>query len=388
MPVKKILKNVGDTQFMKMALELALKGQGFTSPNPMVGAVVVKEGRVVGRGYHQALGEAHAEVNAIDDAGPAAESATLYVTLEPCNHSGRTPPCTQKIVNAGIGRVVVAMKDPNPDVRGGGVEFLRSRGIDVDVGTCEREARRLNEAFVKYVETKRPFAILKCAATLDGRIATRTGDSKWVTGEASRAHVHRIRHAADAIMVGVGTVIKDDPSLTARIPGDDGKRPVDPTRVILDTRLRIPESAKLLRLESDSDTIVVTGPSAPDDKKARIERKGVRVMQADVKDDRIDLDRLMDRLGALGLTSLLIEGGGRVIAAALKAGIVDKIIFFYAPRILGGDDGVPICRGPGPALMNESIPVDDLEVRRFGDDVMIEGYVGGKEGRGVAGDGV
>lgn len=360
---------------MKMALDLAVKGSGYTSPNPMVGAVIVKDNKVVGKGFHQAAGKAHAEVNAIDDAGISADGATLYVTLEPCNHTGRTPPCTEKILTAGINRVVVAMEDPNPDVRGGGIAYLTSQGVDVTVGVCKDEARQLNEVFIKYSKTKRPFVIIKCAATLDGRIATKTGDSRWVTGEASRNFVHRLRHAVDAIMVGIDTVVRDDPSLTTRLGRDLPNKGRDPVRVVLDTRLRTPEAAKLLRLDSDSDTFIVTGPDVSDDKKAKIEEKGAKVIEAPVKDGMIDLDGLMANLGALGLTSLLIEGGSRVIASALAAGIADKIIFFYAPKILGGDDGVPICQGPGPALMDQSIPVKDVQVRRFGDDIMVEGYI-------------
>lgn len=360
---------------MKMALDLAVKGRGFTSPNPMVGAVIVKGDRVVGAGYHQAAGKAHAEVNAIDDAGISADGATLYVTLEPCNHTGRTPPCTEKILAAGIRRVVVAMKDPNPDVAGGGIGYLASRGIEVTTGICEEDARQLNEVFIKYVQTKRPFSIVKCAATLDGRIATRTGDSRWVTGEASRNFVHQLRHAVDAIMVGIDTVVKDDPSLTTRIETGLANKGRDPVRVVLDTHLRIPETARLLQLDSDSDTLVITGTAVSDAIKGRIEGKGAKVVKTPLKDGLIDLDRLMDHLGALGLTSLLIEGGSRVIASAFAAGIVEKVFFFYAPKILGGDDGVPMCQGPGPALMSQSIPVKNVRVRRFDDDVMIEGYI-------------
>jgi diaminohydroxyphosphoribosylaminopyrimidine deaminase/5-amino-6-(5-phosphoribosylamino)uracil reductase len=367
---------IDDPHFMKMALDLARKGQGFTSPNPMVGAVIVKNGQVVGQGYHQTLGGAHAEVNAIQDGGRYVKGGTLYVTLEPCHHTGRTPPCTEKILEAGIDRVVVAMKDPNPDVRGGGLEYLKQHGIKVVLGVCKDEAKKLNESFVKYVTTKRPFVIIKCAATLDGRIATRTGDSKWVTGEEARMFVHQLRHASDAIMVGINTVKKDDPELTTRLKDMQG---IDPTRIILDTHLSISENAKVLRLVSDSDTIIVIGQgmsgSEIRDKKVRIEQNRARVMEAPVKNDWIDLDILMDRLGAIGITSLLIEGGSRVLASALAAGIVDKIFFFYAPKILGGDDGVPICRGPGPALMKRCIPVKDIKIKRFGDDVMIEGYI-------------
>lgn len=257
-----------------MALDLAKKGEGFTSPNPMVGAVIVKDQKVVGKGYHKAAGEAHAEVNAIDDAGALAKNATLYVTLEPCNHTGRTPPCTEKVVASGIRRVVTAMNDPNPGVKGGGLDYLKSRGISITVGVCEKQAKRLNEIFIKHVGTKRPFTIVKCAATLDGRIATKTGDSRWVTGEESRQFVHQLRHSVDAIMVGINTVEKDNPSLTTRLTTRQKKlKPLDPTRIILDTHLRISEKAKLLRLHSDSDTILITGSLVSSDKKTRLERK-------------------------------------------------------------------------------------------------------------------
>jgi len=361
-----------DKYFMKMALDLAAKGQGFTAPNPMVGAVLVKDGKVVGKGYHEAVGTAHAEVNAIDDAGDQAKGATLYVTLEPCNHTGRTPPCTEKILSAGISRVMVAMNDPNPDVRGGGNDYLQSQGIPVTSGACEAEARQLNEVFIKYVRTRRPFVILKCAMTLDGRIATKTGDAKWVSGDASREYVHQMRHAADGIMVGIGTVRSDDPSLTTRLEGTEGR---DPTRVILDTHLSIPGDAKVLSLDSHAGTLVVTGPSVSDEKASAIENQGARVIRTGLKAGRIDLDALMNQLGEMGITSLLVEGGGTVAASALAAGIVDKISFFYAPKILGGDDGVSVCRGTGPELMKDCVSVENIRVRRFQEDVLIEGYV-------------
>jgi diaminohydroxyphosphoribosylaminopyrimidine deaminase / 5-amino-6-(5-phosphoribosylamino)uracil reductase len=361
-----------DDLYMQTALALAEKGRGYTSPNPMVGAVVVKNGRVVGQGFHEAAGKPHAEVNAIDDAGSLAAGATLYVTLEPCNHTGRTPPCTEKIRNANISRVVVAMKDPNPHVRGHGIEYLSQNGIAVSCGVCKAEARRLNESFIKYVRTGRPFVSVKCAATLDGQIATRTGDARWVTNTESRRHVHWMRHGVDAILVGMGTVSADDPELTTRLETGRG---LDPIRVILDTRLSIGDGARVLRLSSDSDTLIVTGPSVPEVKKKQIFRPGVRHVQIPLNHGRIDLDVLMDRLGAMGITSLLIEGGGRVIASALASGIVDKVFFFYAPKILGGSDGVPMCRGTGPDTMNRAIPVADITVRQFGADVLIEGYV-------------
>ncbi len=367
---------MSDEHFMKMALDLAKKGRGYTSPNPMVGAVIVKDGKVVGKGYHQAAGSPHAEVNALEDAGELAKGATLYVNLEPCNHTGRTPPCTERVLAAGIKRVVVAMGDPNPDVLGGGTDFLRRQGIQITEGVCERQAKTLNEAFLKYIKTKRPFTIIKCAATLDGQIATRTGDSRWVTGEKSREFVHRLRHAADAILVGINTVIQDNPNLTTRLKKRQERgRGRDPIRIILDTHLRIPEDAKILQLDSDSATIIVTGNTVPKDKKTRIETAGARILESPVKNGQIALDDLMERLGALGITSLLIEGGGRVIASALASGIVDKTFFFFAPKLLGGDDGTAICKGPGTADMSGCILVKDMRVRRFGDDVLIVGYI-------------
>jgi diaminohydroxyphosphoribosylaminopyrimidine deaminase/5-amino-6-(5-phosphoribosylamino)uracil reductase len=362
-----------DEDFMQMALDLARQGEGFTSPNPMVGAVVVRDGRVVGRGYHEKLGGPHAEVNAIEDAGEAAAGATLYVTLEPCNHAGRTPPCTHRILKAGLRRVVAAMEDPNPEVTGGGNRMLSESGIEVSVGVCEAAARRLNEVYLKYVRTRLPFVIVKSAATLDGRIATRTGDSRWVTGKEARGYVHRLRHAVDGILVGINTVIADDPSLTARLPEGGGR---DPVRLILDTHLRIPPAAKVLRLTSASDTILVTGRGAAAERRSALERPGVRVLPMAEKEGVIDLRSLMERLGGMGLCSVLIEGGSRVCGAALRARIADKVCFFYAPKILGGDDGTPICSGPSPERMRDAIALHHVRVRQFGADVMIEGYPG------------
>ena len=265
---------MNDEHFMQMALDLAQKGQGFTSPNPMVGAVVVKDGRMVGSGYHHAAGKPHAEVNAIDDAGDAASGATIYVNLEPCNHTGRTPPCTHKIIQSGIRRVVVAIKDPNPDVTGGGIDYLKARGLQVALGACQKEARRLNEVFIKFTGTRHPFVILKCAATLDGRIATRSGDSKWITNEQSRSYVHYLRHCVDGILVGINTVKTDNPSLTTRLDNGPGK---DPIRIILDTRLSISADARILRLDSDSDTILVVGKKVDPQKRAALEKAGVAV---------------------------------------------------------------------------------------------------------------
>lgn len=363
-----------DLRFMQMALDLAVRGRGFTSPNPLVAAVVVMDGAVVGQGYHQFAGGPHAEVYAIDAAGGQARGATLYVNLEPCNHTGRTPPCTLKIIEAGIRRVVVGMRDPNPAVTGGGADFLKRQGIEVTLGVCREAAEALNEVFIKFIRTRRPFVIAKCAATLDGRIATRTGDSKWVTGEAARAYVHELRQAVDAILVGVGTVVADDPQLTTRIAGRKVK---DPVRVILDTHGRLPLSARVLRHASGADTIVAAGPAAFANAQRRMTGKGVRVIAAATCEGRIDLPALMDQLGGMGITSILIEGGSRVLASAFRAGVVDKACFFFAPLISGGDDGVPICSGPGPDRMRDCIRLVRIGTRRFGDDVLIEGYVAG-----------
>jgi diaminohydroxyphosphoribosylaminopyrimidine deaminase/5-amino-6-(5-phosphoribosylamino)uracil reductase len=363
---------MNDNQYMQMALTLAQKGSGRVSPNPMVGAVVVSAGRVVGRGYHPYVGGPHAEVNAIDEAGDAARNATLYVTLEPCNHFGRTPPCTHKILEAGIKRVVVAMQDPNPEVAGGGNGFLVSRGVELVCGVEEAAARRLNESFIKFVRTRKPFVILKIASTLDGRIATRTGDARWVTGDTARAYVHQLRHGMDAIMVGAGTVEADDPQLTTRLANGRG---VDPVRVVLDTRLRMSEKARMLHQASEAATWVVCGPDAPPTAKERLEAVGATIVQTPLKGERIDLNRLMHHLAERGVTSLLIEGGAHVAGAALREGVVDKVVFFYAPKIYGGSDGIPICGGRGPDLMRDSLAVRHIELERMGDDIMVSGYL-------------
>lgn len=358
---------------MQTALELARKGKGWTSPNPCVGAVVVNAGRIAGRGWHKGPGLAHAEVNAIDDAKDKCQGATIYVTLEPCNHFGRTPPCTRKILASGIRRVVVGCSDPNPSVAGGGIAFLRDSGLEVVTGILEAECRELIEDFIWAVQNDTsPFVILKCAATLDGRIATSTGDSKWVTNEASRQYVHQIRHEVDGILVGSGTLHADDPSLTARRPGRESR---DPARIILDTRLSIKEDARVLTLASDAPTIILSEPDADPAKKKRLEQRGgITVVHVPVVNDRLDLRQVMINLKRIGIQSLLVEGGGEVISSILKTGLVNKVLFFLAPKILGGDDGVPVCRGKGPELMRDAFELDSIRVRRFGRDFLIEGY--------------
>ncbi len=365
---------MNDRDFMRRALELAALGRGFVSPNPMVGAVVVKDGRIVGQGWHRAVGKAHAEVNAIDDAGSRSRGADLYVTLEPCNHTGRTPPCTRRILEAGIRRVVVAMEDPNPSVTGGGNAFLRAHGVSVECGLCADEARRLNEAFVKYITTGRPFVILKCAATLDGQIAARSGDAHWISGPASRRLVHEMRHAVDAILVGVNTVRSDDPRLTTRL--EPGRQARDPLRVILDTRLSMNEKAAVLQVDSDSDILIFCGPDAPLERRRRLEAAGARIVPVPTANGHVDIGAVMAELGRRRVASCLIEGGSRVSAAALAAGVIDKLMLFLAPKLLGGNDGVPLFHGPGPDRMADARVLHRVRVRRIEEDVLIEGYFG------------
>ncbi len=364
---------IPDEYYMKAAFGLAKKGEGKTSPNPMVGAVIVKNGKIIGKGFHEGFGKPHAEANAIDNATQDCTGADIHVNLEPCNHYGKNPPCTEKIIKAGIKRVFIAMPDPNPDVAGGGIDFLRKKGLEVISGICEKEAKKLNEVFIKYVTTKRPFVIMKCASTLDGRIAARTGDSKWITGDKAREYVHKLRNIVNGIMVGIDTIKKDNPSLTARI---GGVKTEDPARFILDAKLSINSDSKILNLESSAKTFIITGDSVPAAKKKSIENENVQIITAPLSDNGyIDLDSLMEILGKIGIASLLIEGGSKVISSAFFANIVDKVYFFYAPKITGGDDGIPICSGIGCDKINMSKKIENIEIKRFGDDILIEGYV-------------
>lgn len=365
-----------DSDYMVRALELAARGKGYTSPNPCVGAVVVKDGQIIGQGFHPKAGGPHAEVVAIDDAAARAPEkladATIYVTLEPCNHFGKTPPCTRKILEAGIARVVVACKDPNPNVAGGGIEFLKQKGLEVVSGLMEQEALTLIEDFVWNTQNKTPFVTLKCAATLDGYIATRTGDSQWITSVASRNFGHELRHQNDAILIGSGTLHADDPSLTARI---EGKQTRDPARIILDTRLTIKENAKIVVQKSSSPTIIVTGPDCDPGKIQRLKDKGAQVLECRLSENLLDLNDLMIKLKKLSITSLLIEGGGRVAASALAAGIVNKVCYFLAPKIMGGNDGIPVFNGSGPEKIKDVFELTRVSTRQFGSDMLVTGYI-------------
>ncbi|HLF86926.1 MAG TPA: bifunctional diaminohydroxyphosphoribosylaminopyrimidine deaminase/5-amino-6-(5-phosphoribosylamino)uracil reductase RibD [Nitrospiria bacterium] len=360
-----------DEDYMSMALSLAKKGKGKTSPNPMVGAIVVRDRKVIGRGFHERPGLPHAEVLAMAAAGSGVRGATLYTNLEPCVHTKkRTPPCTGEIIRRGIKRVVIGMIDPNPMVSGRGIEELKKGGVSVVAGILKEKAERLNEAFSKYITRRRPFVILKIASSLDGKIATPAGESKWITGDISRRYVHRLRSEADAVMVGIGTILKDDPSLTSRVK--DGR---DPIRIVVDERLCIPTGSKVLSLDSPSKTYIATIYGASKAKIRKIEEMGGLVLTVKKKDGLVDLTSLMDRLGEMEITSLLIEGGAEINASALAEGIVDKAIFFFAPKIIGGQRSLSSIGGDSPENLEELTHVHDIRIKKMGADIMVEGYV-------------
>lgn len=357
-----------DERYMRLALSLARKGAGRTSPNPMVGAVLVRGRKIIATGYHRRAGEDHAEIIALKRAGKKARGATLYINLEPCSHYGRTPPCTTSLIHAGIKRVVVGMVDPNPSVSGSGIRKLRRAGITVHVGLLEAECRKLNEAFRKYITRHSPFVILKLAASLDGKIATSTGDSQWITGTASRAYAHRLRNQVDAVVVGVETVISDNPKLTCRIRG--GRNPY---RVVLDSRLRIPLKAHLLHCKDPDKTIVVTGIRSALKKKKIIRNYGAQVWTFPPRKGMIPFTSILKRLGQMGLLSVMIEGGAITASRALKEKVVDKVLFFYAPKIIGGE-GKNMIEALGITKISQSRKVKDVEVKRLGNDLMVSGY--------------
>ncbi len=360
-----------DEKYMRMALRLAAKAKGRTSPNPMVGAVVVKNGKVVATGYHHRAGEPHAEAIALRKAGRKAKGATLYVTLEPCSHTDkRTPPCTPLVIQSGVKRVVIAMIDPNPRVSGGGVKTLRKAGLEVVTGVLEAEAKKLNEAFIKHITSGIPFVTLKIAQTLDGKVATATGESKWITGEPARQEGHRLRDTNDAILVGINTVLKDNPSLTARIP--EGR---DPVRVIVDSRLRIPLNARVVTQRSPAETIIATLAQCAEDKDQESSGRRSGGAFCQIRQGRVDLRDLMKKLGRKGIMSVLIEGGPEVHASAIKSGIVDKVVLFVAPVLMTGRDSLCSIGGISPVRLGQAIQLEDVTSRFVGRDMMIEGYI-------------
>jgi diaminohydroxyphosphoribosylaminopyrimidine deaminase / 5-amino-6-(5-phosphoribosylamino)uracil reductase len=360
-----------EEKFMALALEMAEKGRGGTSPNPMVGAVLVKRDRIIAKGYHRRAGLPHAEVNALKMAGKEAEGGTLYVNLEPCCHFGKTPPCTDTIVKSKVKKIIIGMRDPNPLVAGKGVKILKKAGIEVAEGVLEKECKRLNEKYIKFITSKRPFVTLKVGESLDGKIATVKGDTRWITGIKSREFVHRLRDESDAIMVGINTVMKDDPALTTRIKGKKGK---NPKRIIIDSSLRIPLKAKVLN-KDDTDIFIATTGDASEKKIKRLQKKGIQILATKKKQGRVDLDRLMQELGKLNITSLLIEGGGEINASAINEGIVDKVMFFISPIIIGGKEAPSSVSGKGFPSLKEALTLRDMEVKRLDKDILIQGYL-------------
>jgi diaminohydroxyphosphoribosylaminopyrimidine deaminase/5-amino-6-(5-phosphoribosylamino)uracil reductase len=368
-----------DERFMAQALGLAKRAYGRTSPNPMVGAVLVREGQVIGRGWHHKAGAPHAEVEALADAarrGHAVAGATIYVTMEPCCTYGRTPPCTEALMRAGVSRVVVAAVDPNPRHAGRGLELLRQAGITVDSGALAAGSQRLNEAFNHWIVNRTPWVTAKSAMTLDGKIATASGESKWITGPASRAHAHRLRLGADAVLVGVETVLADDPSLTLRTqPGFRVPAAVPlKRRIILDTRARTPLGCRLVSDEARASTLVVVGESADPAKIAALQAR-VMLIRAPEREGRIDLQWLLPELGQMSIQHLLVEGGGTVLAAFFESGLVHRTAFFYAPRILGGEESRRSVAGSGFRSLAEAPSLTDVESRRFGEDLFITARV-------------
>lgn len=357
-------------KFMRRALKLARLGEGYTRPNPLVGAVVVKDGEVIAEGYHARFGGPHAEAVALEAAGEAARGADLYVNLEPCSHWGKTPPCADRIIAAGIRRVIIATRDPNPLVNGKGVEKLRAAGIEVIEGVLGEEAERLNEIFFWWVKTKRPFVSMKLALSLDGKIATRSGVSRWITGEEARKRVHELRRRHAAVLVGVNTVIADDPQLTVReIQGPQ------PLRVVLDSRGRTPPSARLL--EEEGNTVIATTEAMPAEVEAVLRGRGAEVWRLPAREGRVDLPALQARLGQEGIDSLLVEGGGEVAWSFLSQGLVCKLYLFYGHLLVGGRE-IPGVGGPGVERLSQAFRVRIEAVERLGEDLLVSAYPKGE----------
>jgi diaminohydroxyphosphoribosylaminopyrimidine deaminase / 5-amino-6-(5-phosphoribosylamino)uracil reductase len=358
--------------YMERALNLARQAEGFTSPNPMVGAVVVADGRIVGEGYHRRAGGPHAEVEALQAAGAATRGATMYVSLEPCNHYGRTPPCTKAIIEAGISQVYYAVADPHPPARGGH-QALAAAGITVRQGPCTVAARHLNRFFFHFVGSGRPYVMVKFAASLDGKIATRTGHSQWITGSEARQHGHQLRQAVDGILVGAGTVAADDPQLTTRLPQATVSHPL---RILLDSRGRIPLTARLFDPDLPGQTVVATTIAMPVPQRRRLEAQGVWVWEmAATENGRVCLPHLLEQLGRQQVLSLLVEGGSQVLGAFFDAGLVQEVQAFLAPILIGGQSAPGPLSGCGAATLNDAWRLDNVCMKRLGDDLLYQGQV-------------
>ena len=358
-----------DRDYMRLALELAEQGLGWTSPNPMVGALIVKDGQIIGQGWHKRCGQPHAERNALASCVQDPRGAVLYVTLEPCCHHGRQPPCTDAILEAGIRRVVVGSGDPNPLVAGKGIRILREHGVEVVEGILREECNRLNEVFFHYIQTAQPLVVMKYAMTMDGKIAAYTGASQWVTGEEARTHVQRQRHRYSAIMAGVGTVLADDPLLTCRLP--DGKNPV---RIICDTHLRTPLTAQVVTTAKKAPTILATC-CADKKKHSAYEKAGCRVLTVGGKGNHVDLKQFVKMLGQEQIDSVLLEGGGTLNWAALKSGVVQKVQAYVAPKIFGGRDAKTPVEGLGVSSPAEAFRLKNTTITQLGEDFLLESEV-------------
>jgi len=361
---------VNDEAYMERALALAERGRGRVCPNPMVGVVLVRDGRIVGEGWHEGPGTAHAEVRALDAAEDSARGATLYTTLEPCDHDGRTPPCTDAIASAGVGRVVAAIRDPNPMVDGRGLARLERAGIEIRTGPLESEVSRQLEAYVHHVRTGRPFVTVKMAASLDGKVAARDGTSRWITGEEARADVHRLRAASDAIVVGAGTALADDPALTVRDPSYRGAQPL---RVLTDATGRVPATGDLF--DGSAPTLVATSEEAPGDRRQEWRAAGAETLVLETDGAGVRLDALLEHLGKREVQAVLVEGGPTLAWSAIRDGLVDKVVVYLAPILIGGRDAPGILEGEGFAPIADAPSLDVLDVGPIGRDLRVEAYV-------------
>ncbi|MDQ1772318.1 bifunctional diaminohydroxyphosphoribosylaminopyrimidine deaminase/5-amino-6-(5-phosphoribosylamino)uracil reductase RibD [Labilibaculum euxinus] len=359
-------------QYMQRAFELAKKGIGRVNPNPLVGAVIVRDNQIIGEGYHEFFGGPHAEVNAFRSATESVEGATMYVTLEPCSHYGKTPPCAEAIVKNKIGKVVIGMLDPNPLVAGKGVKLLEDNGIEVEYGYLCEELSQMNRVFLKFIQNKIPYVVMKTAMTLDGKIASETGDSRWVSNEKSRARVHQLRNELAGIMIGVDTVIADDPMLTTRLGKGEGRNPV---RIVVDSSARIPLESKILNTGVQAKTIVAVTDKVDSVKIAQIEDLGNSVIIAKSKNGRVDLADLMVKLGSEGIDGILLEGGATLNFSALEAGIVDEVMSFIAPKIIGGANSKSPVGGEGIKFMKDAIELENIIIGQLGNDLMLTGKI-------------
>ncbi|MBO3446062.1 bifunctional diaminohydroxyphosphoribosylaminopyrimidine deaminase/5-amino-6-(5-phosphoribosylamino)uracil reductase RibD [Clostridium sp. CCUG 7971] len=359
-----------DKFYMNLALELAKKGKGKVNPNPMVGAVIVKDNKIIAQEYHEEYGNNHAEINAINNAKENLEGSTMYVTLEPCSHYGKTPPCVEKIIETKISKVVIASLDPNPLVSGKGVKKLVDAGVEVVTGILDYENKKLNEVFMKYIVKKIPFVIMKSAMSLDGKISTRTGESKWISSDESRENVHKLRNEVMGILVGVNTIIQDNPQLTCRL--ENGKTPI---KIVVDSNLRIPLDSKVIKDAHNNRTIIITTSLAKESIVKELENKGVEIIIAESKDNSVDLNDMVKKLGQLNIDSILLEGGATLNFSAIKEGIVDKLQVYIAPKLIGGKLSKTPIGGNGIEKLKDAYQIRDISVKMLSEDILIEGYL-------------